>query len=392
MQRRHLALFVDSLYGAGVQRSMLRLATSFSARGHSVDFIVCSASGHFAKALPEGVSLVELLPRVHGSALLRAASSRQTSRLWWPTLRFLAARHLPALVAYLREARPDAVLAAATTPNLLAVAARRLAGVETRVVISQRTTLSEKVARRGKYWKLALVEEFYPGADGIVAVSHGVACDLSHTASIPPSSIEVIYNPIVGPELLDAARTPVDHPWLAAGSPPVLLAVGRLRPRKDHATLIRAFARLRKERAARLVILGEGEERARLLRLARELGVAGDVDLPGFSDNPFAWMSRAALLAHSAQWEGFGNVLVEALACGCPVVSTDCPSGPSEILDGGKYGALVPVGDAEALARAMCETLDRPPDAARLRERAATFAIEGVADRYLSVLDGTAKR
>lgn len=387
--KRHLAIFVDTLYGAGVQRSMLRLARDFAARGHRVDFLVCTASGHFVGEIPDGVELVPLPPKIHGLSLLRALGdgSAPAPGLWWPALRFVRARHVAALVAYLRERRPYAVLAAATTPNLLAVAGRRLAGTDTRVVISQRTTLSAKVSRRSKRWKLPLVRSLYPEADAIIAISHGVADDLAATASIPRGRIDVVYNPIFGRELLDAAGAAVPHPWLRGDGPPVVVAVGRLKPRKDYATLIRAFALLRERAAARLLILGEGEEHARLVRLVAKLGLSECVELPGFTDNPFAWLSRASLFAHSAKWEGFGNVLVEALACGCPVVSTDCPSGPSEILDGGKYGKLSPVGDPEALAEAMYETLETPPDAHVLRRRAQTFSVDAIAEEYLAVLD-----
>jgi glycosyltransferase involved in cell wall biosynthesis len=169
------------------------------------------------------------------------------------------------------------------------------------------------------------------------------------------------------------------------GAPPVILAVGRLTLQKDFPTLIRAFARLRARRSARLVILGEGELRDELEALVAELGLTADVALPGFVDNPFSWMRGSALFVLSSAWEGFGNVLVEAMACGTPVVSTDCPSGPAEILENGKWGRLAAVGDAEALARAIAEALDdpNPPD---VRARAAFFSVERSVDAYLAIL------
>jgi glycosyltransferase involved in cell wall biosynthesis len=167
---------------------------------------------------------------------------------------------------------------------------------------------------------------------------------------------------------------------------PVILAVGRLHRQKDFPTLIGAFARLRAERPARLVILGEGKLRPALEKVARRLGVGGDVDLPGYRDNPFAWMARAAVFALSSTFEGTANVLIEAMACGCPVVSTDCPHGPREVLDNGRYGPLVPVGDSAALAHAIAAVLDNPPDREVLRSRAALYDRDTNIDRYLQVL------
>ena len=178
----------------------------------------------------------------------------------------------------------------------------------------------------------------------------------------------------------------MDHPWFAPGSPPVVLGIGRLTTQKDFPTLLKAFAQVRAVRKARLMILGEGRDRQALEVLARELGVASDVDLPGFVLNPFPYMVRASLLVLSSAWEGLPGVLIEAMACGCPVVSTDCPSGPSEILDGGAYGPLVPVGDDGALAKAILSVLEMPPDPERLRARAALFSVERATDQYLQVL------
>ena len=157
---------------------------------------------------------------------------------------------------------------------------------------------------------------------------------------------------------------------------------------KDFPTLLRAFARLRKQQPARLVILGEGKIKAALIALATELGILQDVALPGFVNNPLAWMSRSSVFVLSSVWEGFPGVLIEAMACGCPVVSTDCPSGPAEILNGGEYGRLVSMGDDGALAEAILTTLKKPLDSTKLRARAAEFSVERALDKYLEVLLG----
>jgi len=168
----------------------------------------------------------------------------------------------------------------------------------------------------------------------------------------------------------------------------VILGAGRLTPQKDFVTLIRAFARVRAQHPARLVILGDGKQRGEILGLAHRLGIAADLDLPGFVDNPFAWMSRSAVFVLSSVWEGFPGVLIEAMTCGCPVVSTDCPSGPVEIVDGGRYGRLVPVGDDEAMAAAILASLRDPGSPEMLRARAAEFSVDQAIDRYLEVLLG----
>lgn len=178
---------------------------------------------------------------------------------------------------------------------------------------------------------------------------------------------------------------PLEHPWLGEGKPPVILGVGRLTPQKDFSTLIHAFAQVRTVRDCRLVILGEGELRAELEQLVASLGVQDSVQLPGFADNPFAWMSRVRLFVLSSRWEGLPNVLIQAMACGAAVVSTDCPSGPDEILEGGKWGKLVPVGDVEALAEALSENL-QVLDVVNSIERAMFFNVENAINAYLRLL------
>jgi glycosyltransferase involved in cell wall biosynthesis len=192
------------------------------------------------------------------------------------------------------------------------------------------------------------------------------------------------------------ARRDLDHNWFTPGGPPVILGVGNLKPQKDFATLIRAFARVRAERPARLVILGDarGPDKdatyvAALKGLPAQLGIDKDVSFAGFAENPFAYMSRAAVFVLSSAWEGFGNVVAEALACGCPVVSTDCPSGPAEILDHGRYGPLVPVGDDAALAAAICRVLDAPLSRDELTGRAASFTVERAVDQYIELMFGS---
>ena len=392
---RRVALLLLSLTGGGVERSTLRLAREFVRRGIAVDLLVCRPRGDLRDAVPDGARLIPL--NDSGTVAGRLAALRAAGRDWPVLLRPVlltlhasrALRHLPALVRYLKAERPAALLAAKTPVNLMALWARRLAGVPLRLVLSERAQLSalataDRPAKRSAL--PALVRRFYGEADAIVTVSGGVADDLAGLSGLPRARMTVIYNPVVDADFAARAAESAPHPWLADGGAPVLLAVGRLHWQKDYPTLLRAFAALRQKHSARLLILGEGPQRTELQSLARDLGVEEDLAMPGFCPNPPAAMALAAVFVLTSRAEGFGNVLVEALACGCPVVSTDCPSGPREILDGGRYGRLAPVGDANALARALAETLDAPPDRESLRARGHEFSVARAADAYLDLL------
>jgi glycosyltransferase involved in cell wall biosynthesis len=394
---RPLTFLVRDLGGGGVQRSQLRLAGAFAARGHAVDLVTCAPPGPGDRPVREGVRLVvlprmpkfpaKLLPLLADPAALHLlAPAMLTKARPSPTI-----ANLLGLVRYLRRERPLGVLAAPTDLNLEAIWARRLAGVSTRIVVSERVHLSTAL-KDSSPWRQRhfprLVRRYYPMADAIVAVSAGVADDLATHVGIPRERIATIFNPVVSSAMILQSAEPVDHPWFAAGAPPVVLGVGRLTAQKDFPTLIRAFARVRAERPVRLMILGEGkpEMHAELRALADSLGCAADVDLPGFAPNPFAYMALSGVFVLSSAWEGFGNVVVEALACGCPVVSTNCPSGPAEILDGGRYGALVPVGDDAAMAEAILAMLAHPPERSALTARGAEFSVDRAVERYLELL------
>ena len=400
-----IALLLPSLGGGGAEASMLRTAAALLERGHEVDLVVCRKSGPLVDQVALGVRVVELQPGfgISGRLHALAADPGGVAVLARPVLLARKAPHrlpfLPDLVRYLRHRRPDALLAALPTPNLMAVWARRLARARTRIVVSERNTLSVTIGGAGKWRKRylpPLLRRTYPMADRIVAVSNGVADDLAGVTGIPRARITTVYNPVVTPELHAKAKQALDHPWFQPSAPPVVLGVGSFRPQKDFPTLIRAFARVRANRPSRLVILGQAadpgkteEQRAELMALAASLGIADDLDLPGFVSNPFAYMARASLFVLSSRYEGLPGVLIQALACGCPVVSTDCPHGPVEILQGGRYGTLVPVGDVVALSAAMLATLNTPPPAEKLRGRAALFSVDRAVDQYLEILFGS---
>jgi glycosyltransferase involved in cell wall biosynthesis len=272
--------------------------------------------------------------------------------------------------------------------NRTALLARAMARVPTRLVLSSGTTISIDLAGRGwfeRWLQRTSMGRLYPLADAVIVTSRGVADDMSSYTGLDRDRITVVPCPVVASELFSASRPRPDHPWFGSGEPPVIVGVGELSPRKDFATLLRAFARVRRDRACRLIIVGKGRERDRLLGLAAELGVAEDVDLPGFVPEPYGFMAHAALFAFSSRWEGLGFVLIEALAVGTPVVATDCPSGPGEILQGGKYGPLVAVGDDEALASAIHDTLEQSLPVHVLREAARPYEIERSTTEHLEL-------
>ena len=359
-----VALFLPTLHGGGAERMMLNIATGLSERGIETDLILANAEGPFLRHIPANVRVVDLqAPRVLAS--------------------------LRPLTVYLRHNQPVSLLSTLGHANIVALWARRMANVRTKIVIREANTLSHSSRHaqhiKGRLFPM-LMRMFYPWADDIVAISRGVARDLSLKTGLPAESIRVIHNPAVTPELAARAKEPLGHPWYSPGEPPVLLGAGRLVRQKDFPTLIRAFRIVKESRPARLIILGEGDERERLWFLVRELGLENDVSLPGFVENPQAYMARSAIFVFSSAWEGFGNVLVEAMAAGTPVVSTDCESGPGEILQNGAYGRLVPVGDATALADAISATLRSPLTPKKLKERALEFSLERVIEEYAALL------
>jgi glycosyltransferase involved in cell wall biosynthesis len=355
-----LALFMPSFAGGGAERVFLDIGRGFAERGVAVDLVLVKDEGPLAGQVPDGVRVVPLGAR-------RAVTS------------------VPALRRYLRRVRPEAMLTALTHANIVAVAAREAARVPTRIAVTEHlppSTWVEASVRREAPLMPRLMRLAY-GRAAVIAVSGGVADDLARRTGIARDRIHVIYNPVVIERIAARAAGP-PPPGLPAGAGPLVLAVGRLTRQKDFPTLLRAFARLGAERGVRLAILGEGEERPALEALMAELRIGDRVALPGFVENPYPAFRSAALLAMSSRWEGLPTVLLEAVSLGVPVVSTDCPSGPSEILAGGRFGRLVPMGDPGALADAIASALDdplRPPP-----EAAAPYRLDAVVDAYAEVL------
>lgn len=365
MANEKIALFVPSLRGGGAERVMLNLACGLAERGFKVDLVLAKAEGPYLSEVAPGVRIVDFNAR-------RVLYS------------------LPQLMRYLRRERPTVMLSAQNYANIIAIWAKLFSGVKTRLVVAEHNNLGQStknaVSLRAKLMPL-LIRFFYPYTDAVVAVSQGVAEDLMALTKQPKEKVKVIYNPVVTPQLFAKAEETLNHQWFQSNEPPVILSIGRLTEQKDFPNLLRAFSIVRKKLPARLLILGEGEDRPKLASLIHELGLEGDAALPGFVENPYKYLKRAAVFVLSSRWEGLPTVLIEALACGTPVISTDCPSGPSEILEGGRWGRLVPVGDSEAMAQAIVQVLETPREQLpNVRERARDFEQKYAIDAYLQVL------
>jgi glycosyltransferase involved in cell wall biosynthesis len=360
----HIAIFLSDLNGGGAERVMLNLARGFAEQGVQVDLILVRAEGPYLSQIPPKVRVINL------------QKQRLLSSLF-------------ALVQYLKQQQPTALLSALEDTNLIALWACSLAKVSTQVVVTVHNTLSREAKQATQLKRRLtpyLIRLFYPWAIRVVAVSQGVAADLVRIG-LSKQKVEVIYNPVIAPDFFVQSQAPVTHPWFAPDQPPVVLGVGRLEKQKDFVTLIRACAKLQQQRPMRLMILGEGTERQVLEQLARDLGIEQETTLLGFVENPYAYMKHATVCVLSSAWEGFGNVLVEAMASGTPVVSTNCESGPAEILADGEYGRLVAVGDSEALASAIAATLEETPNSQKLQQRALDFSLDKALVRYGKILN-----
>lgn len=359
-----IALFLPNLWGGGAERAMVNLAAGFAEQGHVVDLVVCSADRDYLYELDHRVRLVELGTR-------RVATS------------------LPKLIGYLRREKPSAMLSTQRHANVIALIAGSILRVRTRIIVRDNQSLVGVVVRQKLRWMRfvgLLARYWYSKADGIVAVSADLKRQIIDEMSVPPDKIAVIYNPIRLDTIERLAKEPTDHDWLENPTAPVLLSIGRLDHGKDFASLIRAFHLIRGGMQAKLLILGEGPLRRKLIRLVESLELNDDIDLPGFVTNPFSYLARADVFVLSSLWEGLPNVMLEALAVGTPIVATDCETGPREILRNGRDGILVPVGDPAALAEGIRKSLlitTREPVASESLQR---FNFRVVIDQYLQLL------
>ncbi len=363
-KKAKITLFISFSGEGGVERMISNLIHEFVRQGHPVDLLLIKARGEHLKQLPPEVNIIKL-------------GSDHSALTLWP------------LIRYMRKHKPKCMLVAKHRAIVIAVLARALAGVETRIIGRLGTNLSRalegKNALRKWLWH-APMRKIYPKVDLIIPVSEGVLDDIASITHLDHSKLRVIRNPVITPQMYQLADQPVEHPWFSEGEPPVILGAGRFTRQKDFITLIKAFAKVRQQQACRLVLLGYGALQTEYEALATELGVAEDISMPGFTSNPYAYMKRADLFVLSSAWEGSPNVLSEALAQGTPVVATDCPSGPREVLRGGKVAPLTPVGDVEAMAKAMIETINNPPPSKSLQDAVSEYTAQKSAQHYLEAL------
>ena len=366
---KKLAIFLPNLDGGGAERTMLNLAEGMATRGYNVDLVLAQMDGSYLESVSASLRIVDL-----GDGRLAK--------------RFKTVRRLPALVRYLRKEKPEVLLSALTEANVVALCARFLARYPDRVVVNEQNTLSQKIdneSRGIQKWYPFLARLTYRYADRVVGVSQGVVDDLIQNIGISDTNSMVIFNPGITPKVRENAQAPVDHPWFGAGQPPVILSVGRLHMQKDYGTLLQAFKLVRERQAARLLILGDGEERQALEQQIKDLGIENDVSLPGFVRNPHAYMANAAVYVLSSRWEGLPTVLVEALYCGATLVATDCPSGPKEILQDGKLGCLVQMQNPESLAGGIQRALDGTAPKATA-DSWRVYDLDTIIEKYIDLL------
>jgi glycosyltransferase involved in cell wall biosynthesis len=358
---KSVTFIAQGLSGGGAELSMLRLAEDLRRHNYDVRVAVLWKTGRLADSLPEGVRVDEI-----GGGRLSC---------------------IPRLALYLARHRSDAVIGFMTYANVVAVVAQALSLSRRKIVVTEHNTYSLSIKIRGGIPKLFYLAApyVYRWTAAVICVSHGVADDLARSTQLPRRLLTTIYNPVITEELLARAEEPPDHPWLESKTQPVILAVGRLEGQKNYPMLLESFSRLRSRVACRLLILGEGLLLDQLRERAARLGIADSVDFAGYRTNAMSFMRRADLFVLSSNFEGLSNVLIEAMAVGCPVVSTDAPHGPREVLQDGKLGRLVRVGDVDGFAQAMEQTLRDPGDAAPRRDRAMTFSVRASADQYLKV-------
>ncbi len=357
----HIACYIHSLAGGGVERMRLHLLARLRELGMRTTLLLHTDEGELRS---------EVAPEID----VHAFNTARTIADVRPLARFL------------RAEQPDVLLASLGHNNVAAMLAKLVSRSDCNLIVCQHNALSVETRIDAGYRVLPLLYRLLsPIANHVVAVSGGVADDMAMRASIPRSRIEVIHNPVITPDFAARAGERIDEPWFAEGAPPVYVSVGRLVAQKDHTTLIRAFAAHRRQHSSRLMILGEGPLRDTLEKLAADLDVSAHVRFLGFRRNPLPYMRRACAVVLSSVYEGLGNVLIEAMACGTPVVSTDCPYGPAEIVENGRFGRLVPTRDHIALACALDPFLREQFPSGMLRARAGEFTVERAAERYLAL-------
>lgn len=361
MSNYKISIILPSLRGGGAERSMLTLANELAEQNYRVDLILVKKEGAYVDDVYHEVNLIDL----NRSRVIKSIFS---------------------LRSYISNNKPDILISAMAHVNVVSVIACRLSGSYTINIAGARNSLNISKGLSG-FLKKYLMKWAYNQANMVTTVSEDVRIQIVDKLNIPSSKVQTIYNPVVSKELIGMSLEQPNHDWLSQKNKPVILGVGRLTKQKDFPTLIRAFHNVQKVVDCKLIILGEGEERSNLESLVNELNLKNKVSLPGFVDNPFTYMKHSDLFVLSSLWEGLPGVLIQAMACGTPVISTDCPGGSREILENGEFGALVPVDDPDQLAKMMVKYLNKLPETLNGVKRAHDFSVEKAVDAYKKLFE-----
>ena len=385
---KHIAILAGSLEGGGAEKALLRLAKAFSNKGCRIDFLIFSKYQQIYN-LSDNIRVLAVDPSSL-SALFKCSIHLplKTSIILFISLIYKKRkklRSLPNIINYLTTNNPDVFISSITVHDFIAMWAKYILMGQTQFVIRLANSVewskssNDFLERQYQY----LIRHWYPKADKIISVSQGLADEIAELSGVPDSDIHTINNPVDNRRINELASQEINDPWFQDDGPPIIISTARLHPQKDYPTLVKAFWILREKIDARLLILGEGSERDKIVKMIEAYGLQNDVRLLGYQQNPHAYVARADVFVLSSLWEGFSNSLIEALSCGTKIVSTDCRHGTKDILDSGKYGKLVAVSDPEALAESIYAALQEQEDPSYLKARAADYDIEKIADRYL---------
>ena len=366
-----VAFFLPSLEPGGTERNVVNLINNIDRKKHVLSLVLGKVEGDFIKKINKDIPIINL-------------GASGSIELFFK------------LIKYFREEKPDIFIPAFSRINIICISAKIFSKADTKIIATEHAIFSflpiiAKTAGRrffARFFLPSIGKLIYPQADAIVCVSKGIADDFLKIIHCP-EIIRVIYNPVINDKIYELAKEPLSHLWFSNLEIPVIVAVGRLVKCKDYPTLFRALSLILQKQHVRLVILGKGPEEYRLKQLANELNLSENIAFLGFQDNPYKYMKRASVFVLSSLQEGFGNVIVEAMACGIPVVATNCKSGPGEIIQDGVNGLLVPPQDEKALASAILKILNSPSLVQKFsiegKARAEYFSIKKSVEEYEKV-------
>lgn len=358
-----IILALATLQGGGIQKSAMRLIAEFLRLDIPVSLMTLDSRGPISKEIPEDCVHIDI-------------GVRRTRQGLWK------------LIVGLKKHQPEVIISAQTHLNVLLIIARFLAGYPRKLIVVEHITFNEEIIYKGKWSERIrplLIRFFYPFADKVVAVSPASAKSIYQYAKLK-KRVDVVWNGLDLDKIQKNASQPASHPWVSNGDFRLILGMGRLSRQKNFSDLLRAFASLEPKENYRLLILGEGPEERALLLLASELGIQKYVEFMGFIENPYPFLAQADLFVLPSKWEGFANVVIESLACGTPIVATDCPGGPADILSKQLFAKIVPMDSPREISIAIQEMLTTEIDTSRILAFAKRFTIQNTVQRYLDLI------